>query len=656
MLLAVIALFGNIHSYKKRKGIEDMWLGSYIEACCLWMLFLFAVTEMLSVGHALRFRFLFAVWGTLDVLLLLLLAAQFIKMGVTVKSAVKGVREMFRRGWQVFGKAPYYGILVVIGVAVLGLSLLTTPYNWDSMTYHLPRIAYWVQNRSVAHYATNCIRQVCSPVLAEFVNLHVYILCRGHDQFFNLLQGVSYVTCAALAGAIAGRLSCGRSFCFLAALLYMSMPIAYAEALTTQVDNFAAIWMLFFVYRLLDYVDVKKAMRFDKVTVCRVGTMGLCVAWGYLAKPSVCVGMVVFAFWLLLVCIRRRDRLRDLAGIFFSALPCVAVPLAPEILRNFKSFGAYASPAAGAAQLVGTLHPTYLFVNMIKNLSFNLPTPFVKNGHEIFAKIAQKAAALLRVDLDAESISEAGRAYMLHEAGNYACDTAVNPTVLWLFLFCVLWSVWGFGRKKWEGCCRGYFAAASISFLAFCTVLRWEPFVSRYMIAYLALLCPMIAAGMQMGTSGRRGKPFRWGIVGIVSLLCIVETINLSRYHFDIWKGLARTRPYGYFAARYDEMAVYFPLADQIKSCQYDEVGLYLLKADDFEYPFWEILDDCHLEHILVNNETAVYADESFVPDCIIWFGKLPEEPVEIGDRVYDCITEFGGQQYLLETSENGGK
>lgn len=649
MLLAVVALYGNIHVFKNRKSIEDTCLGSYMEACCLWMLFLFAFTEALSVGHALRFRFLLAAWGSLDILLLLFLAVQLKKMGCTAKSVLERAKEAALGTCRAFREAPYYGILLVIGMVALGLSLITTPYNWDSMTYHLPRIAYWAQNRSVAHYATNSIRQVCSPVLAEFVNLHVYILCRGHDLFFNLLQGMSYITCAVMAGAIARRLSCNRFFCFLAALLFMSMPIAYAEALTTQVDNFAAVWLLFFVYRLLDYVDVKKSMRFDKITVCRVGAMGLCVAWGYLAKPSVCVGMVVFALWLLLVCIRRRDRLRDLACIFFSALPCVALPLVPEILRNFRSFGAYASPAAGAAQLVGTTKPAYLFVNMIKNLSFNMPTPFVKNGHEIFAKIAEKTAALLRVELDAESISERGRAYMLHEAGNYGCDTAVNPIVLWLFLFCVLWAVLGFGRKKWEGCCRGYFVAAAVSFAVFCMVLRWEPFVSRYMIAYLALLCPMIAAGIQMGTSGKRGKPFRWGIAGIVSLLCVAEAVSLSGHHFDIWNNRARTRPYSYFAARWDELAVYAPLVDEIKAREYENVGLHLFKADDFEYPFWEMLDGCRLEHVLVSNETAVYADESFVPECIIWFGSLPEEPVKIGDRIYNKSTEFGNKQYLLE-------
>lgn len=644
MLFAVAALYGNIHIFKKRKMIEDTGLGSYMEACSLWVLFLFALTEVLSAGHAVRFRCLFLAWGAFDALLVVLFTMQWRRAGVCLKE----VWHVFLARWDI-RKAPYYGILVVIGGAVLGLSLITTSYNWDSMTYHLPRIAYWAQNRSVAHYATNCIRQVASPVLAEFVNLHVYILCRGHDLFFNLLQGASYITCAVLVGAVAKKLSCGRSLCFLAVLLYMTMPIAFAEALTTQVDNFAAVWLLFFVYRLLDYVDLETSMRFEAVTVWRICSMGLCVAWGYLAKPSVCVGMVVFALWLLLVCIKRKDRPGELAGIFFSALPCVALPLIPEILRNFKTFGAYASPSAGAAQLVGTLKPAYLFVNFLKNLSFNMPTAFVKNGEAIFEQIAVKAADILGVELDAAVISENGRSYSLHEAGNYGSDTAVNSVVLWLFLFSVLWTLLCFGKNRWEKKERGYFLATALSFAVFCTVLRWEPYVSRYMVAYLALLCPVIAASAQREMKRKRGKVLCRGTVVVVCLLCMLQAYSLTAYHYDIWKGHARTRPYSYFTARWDEMAVYAPLTDEIKSHGYDEVGLRLVKADDFEYPFWRMLDGCRLEHVQVKNETAVYADADFVPDCIIWFGTLPEEQVRIGDKVYTKMTEFGERQYLLE-------
>lgn len=652
MLFAIVTLYGNIHLYKKRKQIKDTGLDSYVEACCLWMLFLFTVTEILSVGHVLRFRFLFVIWFGLDALLTAAFVMQWRHSGLRLKKVWEACRSSLD-----IRKAPYYGILLVIGAFVLGLSLVTTPYNWDSMTYHLPRIAYWAQNRSVEHYATNSIRQISSPVLAEFVNVNVYILCRGHDFLFNLLQGTSYLTCAVLVGAIAGKLSCDRFFRFLAMLLYMSMPIAYAEALTTQVDNFSAVWLLFFVYRLLDYTDKTKSLQFDESTVRGVCTMGLCVAWGYLAKPSVCVGMVVFALWLLIVCIKRRDRVWDLARLFLCALSCVALPMTPEILRNFKTFNAYASPSAGAQQLVGTLHPAYLFVNLLKNLSFNMPTPLVKDGDIIFAKIAVTAASLLQVELDAVSISENGREYVLHEAGNYGCDTAVNPIVLWLFLFCVLWTilrailrlVLRIDRTKQQEIGRDYFLAAAFSFLAFCTVLRWEPFVSRYMISYLALLCPLIASQIQWGSEGDRRRPFRWGVAGIVSVLCLIEILSLSQYHFEIWKDHARIRPYSYFAARWDELAVYPPIVDAIYSKGYESVGLSLRKADDFEYPFWAMLDGCRLEHIQVKNESAIYADTAFVPDCIIWFGSLPEEDVEINGKTYGQVTEFGKKQYLLE-------
>lgn len=646
MLFAIAALFGNIYLYKKRKSIEDTGLGSYMEACCLWMLFLFALTEGLSVVYALRFRYLFAAWGLFDALLWALFVVQWRLSGVSVKSAI---REGYACGRRTLKETPGYGVLLLFGAAVLALSLITTPHNWDSMTYHLPRIAHWAQNRSAAHFATNSIRQVSSPVLGEFVNLHVYILCRGHDLLFNLLQGASYLTCAVMTAAIAGRLSCDRRFRFLAALLYMSMPIAFAEALTTQVDNFASVWLLFFVYRLLAYTDRERPMKFDKITVFRVGEMGLCVAWGYLTKPSVCVGMVVFALWLLLVCIGRRDRPGDLVKIFFCALPCVAIPMAPEILRNFQSFGAYASPSAGAAQLVGTVQPSYLFVNLLKNFSFNMPTVLVRDGHEIFAEIAVQAAKFLRVDLDAKAISENGREYGLHEGGNYHCDTAGGPVVLWLFIFCALWILLRFGKIQWKKCGRGYAAAAALSFLAFCTVLRWEPYVGRYMISYLALLCPMISMILQIETGEKRRRPIRWGMVGTICFLCVMELLNLFRYHYKVFQEHARTRPYSYFASRWDEMAPYAALTDQIKSRGYENVGMHLGKADDFEYPFWAMLDGCRLEHVLVKNETAGYADETFVPDCIIWFGELPEEPVAVGGQIYGRVTEFESKEYLLE-------
>lgn len=663
MLIAVLLLYSNIHIYKMKKYIRDAGLNSYIEACCVWMLFLFALTEGLSVFHAVRFMALFVFWAVFDIFLALIFILQWKKSGLGISElcGIQG-RKMYGdriEGIQKKGRIRnlrsyfYYGILVLTGLAVFLLALLTTPNNWDSMTYHLSRIAYWTQNRSVEHYATNCLREIASPVLAEFVNLHVYILCRGKDILFNLLQAASYFTCTVLVGAIARKLGCDKLFRFIAMLIYMSMPIAFAEALTTQVDNFATVWLLFFVYILLDLIEQKENLVFDLTTVCKVCTLGLCVAWGYLTKPSVCFGMVIFAVWLLVRCSVRKDKIWNLVRLALCALPCVILPLVPELWRNFATFHSYASKTTGARQLVGTLQPSYVFVNFVKNFTFNMPIALLKDSHEFFVKFAVKAAELLRVELDAESISEDGRVFGLHAPQTYGYDTAINPVVLWAFVFCVIWAVIRFRKTDWKNLANSYLICASVSFCIFCAVLRWEPFVTRYMVSYLALLCPMIASQIQLRTIEESGQKLRYGIVGVISVLCIMELVNLLNFHLDIYryKG-ANNRPYGYFASRREETQYYSDVADEIKGKDYQSVGLYVMKGDAYQYPVWAMLGDRHMEHVNVQNESSVYVDEAFTPDCIIWFAALPEDTVTINGRVYDQVQDFGDNHYLLYTEQ----
>ena len=124
-----------------------------------------------------------------------------------------------------------------------------------------------------------------------------------------------------------------QGFSLLASLLYMAMPIAVSEALTTQTDHFAALWLLYFVYLLLDFTGPQKIV-FDGSTVRKVCTMGLCVSLGYLAKPSVCIAMALFVLWLLLHCIVRKDSLACLFRLLACVIPAILLPLIPETLRN----------------------------------------------------------------------------------------------------------------------------------------------------------------------------------------------------------------------------------------------------------------------------------------------------------------------------------
>jgi hypothetical protein len=383
--------------------------------------------------------------------------------------------------------------------------------------------------------------------------------------------------------------------------------------------------------------------------------------------------MVVFALWLLIVCLKRKDKVSDLVKLVLCALPCVVLPLVPELLRNFKTFHSYASKATGARQLIGTCKPNYVFVNFVKNFTFNMPISLLKDSEVFFAKFAVKAAKILQVELDAKSISEDGREFGLHEAQTYGYDTAINPIVLWAFIFCVIWLIIRIRKTDWKALANRYLLCAGIAFCVFCAVLRWEPFVTRYMVSYLALLCPAIAAWIWSCTGGdlraaqaAGSQPvlltdgnsaagvwnakLRYGVVGALMFLCVVELLNLTKYHVDIYRyNGANNRPYGYFASRREETQYYAAAADAVKGADYQTVGLYVVKGDAYQYPVWAMLGDRHLEHVNVTGDSAVYVDQDFTPDCILWFAALPEEDFVINGRVYNKVTDFGENHYLLE-------
>jgi len=518
------------------------------------------------------------------------------------------------------------------------------------MTYHLPRIAHWAQNQTVAHYATNIIRQLTSPVLAEFINLQVYILSGNNDIFLNMLQSVSFIANAAIVYGIARKIKCSDTFCRLAVLLFLTMPIAFSEALTTQVDNYATVWLLIFVYFLLDFTSVEKKITFCRENIILVCTMGFCVSLGYLAKPSVCIGMCIFVLWLLIICIRRKDRLVPLLQLICCVIPAIILPLIPEIARNLATFQAISDPIAGKRQLIGTLQPSYIFINFLKNAVYNLPNIYFSDSSNWLKRIVVKCAQLLNVELDHPSISEGGAVFYIHNAQDYGHDTAVNPVIVILFIICILWLLLRRHKKGERRDYIGFCITSALSFLLFCCVLRWEPFVTRYMISYLALLCPVTATLLQKLTDGKTQFGLRNSALSIIWFVCIVEFIGLAYYHRNMnARNGADERPYGYFVNRTTEYQSYTELCNAIMEGDNKNIGIYL-GSNDYEYPLWAMLEGeiAQMKHVNVNNSSAVYAEENFEPDCIIWIGSLPDSTFTYNGIIYSNTFTAAENRYLL--------
>lgn len=628
MLLAVTLL------YTIRR--EENKVERYINAASIWMLFCFLTTEVLSVFKAISCLSLWISWLMFDAGLLL---GCFRRRRFKLKHLFKIEKKLI---WKTF-------MLGILALGMIGLAIKTIPYNWDSMTYHLPRIFHWLQNGAVDHYATNIGRQVASPVLGAFVHLHVYAMSGGNDIFVNLLQSLSFLSSGILVCAIAERIGCSRKYSLIAGFLFYSMPIAFAESLTTQVDNFACFWMLCFSYLLLGFLNMERKIVLSRETTFRIVILSLSAAFGYLTKPSVGFGILVMLFWLLITVVKRRNKALPLIVYLLLAGFVILCVIMPESLRNLSTYQALASQGTGQRQLIGSCHLKHIAVNFVKNFTYNMPTVWLYNSSDLIWKYVMRFSRLLGIDIDNPAISEDGREFQVRDPQNYGNSTAVNSVLIWLFVICIFLFVFYNIRNNREKVGNQYFAAAGLSFLCFCAVLRWEPFVSRYMISYLAVLCPALAGQLELFfENGKAGKS-RAGnsFITILCFLCCTEVLGMLYYHGRI--AFEQTEYNGYFVTRREIAESYVELAETLNQGNYRNIGL-ITGTDSYEYPLTVMLKNYdRIEHVNVENETGKYEELDFIPDILVAINYDGPDYMICHGEEYDRIELYGEEVSILK-------
>ncbi len=624
MIFLFLLLFAVFYDEREKK------LEICVKAGVAWTLFLLFLCFFWSAFQTLCRRTLAVSYFLMN---LMLIALIIFRKRKDIK--IKQMNE-FRK---LICSVPFYELagVFLLFVSVLYYAVKSVPYNWDSMTYHLARIVNWEQNCSVFPYATHIERQVTSPVLGAYVNLFVYILGGKHDRMLNLLQCMSFGINALLVYGIVRKLGVGIKLSFLAPVLYMCTPIALAEATTTQVDNFATVWLLAFLYLMLDLMNVDTELEWNRETRSRVVFSALCIALGYLAKPSICFAVLIFLIWLLMVSVRRRTDWKIILQYLLLSIPVLILTVTPNLLCNVITFGSISHSSAGERQLVGTWNPRYMFVNFVKNVTFNLVPAKREAFRPFFKNIIYRIAGILQVDPDDPAISEDGRVFEFPDIPALNCDVALN---MFLSVAVLLAFVWFLLRiRKQKQMIKGFSVYAVSSFLLFCCFLRWEKFINRYMIAYFALLAIFIVVQVH--------DMMKTGIVpvcryGVCTVLVICSLMNFKSEIQYLKDTAPFVKPDGYFTYNPDIKDGYISAISKIQSFGSGKIGL-VVGQDSFEYPLWSVLQNqgYEIKHIMVSNMLGKYEDMDYVPDYIL---------VERG-REGNMI--FHGENYRLKNGES---
>ena len=192
------------------------------------------LTEVTSAFHRFDVRTIVSAWLVSIVVLLLFGGSGLFRAVRSFPSRIRWPQGI--GAWD----SIFIAAIVAVFATLIVVGWRYPPANGDSMVYHLPRAMQWIQNGSVAHFATHYVAQLELAPLHEFNLAHLHLFASGTDRFDGYVQLIALAISAIGASEMARLLGAGRSGQVLAALVCVTAPSAILEATSTQNNVFAA--------------------------------------------------------------------------------------------------------------------------------------------------------------------------------------------------------------------------------------------------------------------------------------------------------------------------------------------------------------------------------------------------------------------------------
>ncbi|MFI3238434.1 MAG: glycosyltransferase family 39 protein [Lachnospiraceae bacterium] len=614
-----------INSYRKK----GQFIKSIVDSTVLFTGIAYLMTEVLSAIGMLTDMLVKAGW----LLIALMMVMHLYRNRVSTQSAWTTAQQKIS-----CSSLMMKCIVMAFGtwyVYLMYLAYVTIPNNWDSMTYHLPRVMHWMQNESVGYYATNIDRQVVSPVLSEYLLLHTYLLS-GTQQYVNLIQNLSFIISAVVIYGIAKKLGARSRSAFIAPFVFLTVPMAIAQSFSTQTDLLAALYLILFSYYLIDFLKCKKLI-WDKDKVAECGKMAACVAFAYLTKQTVCIVILLFLIALVVVRVWKRDKPVILIQFtLLSAIVMISLAL-PGFIRNYQTYGSVLLQEGTHTVTLDSYEPKLVLVNTYKNVVCNYVIEYIPQMEQMLENTGYTLAEELEVDLDDAAITSTN--FYVY-SGSYHHDLVVSFGINYMMLF-VLGLLFVYKKQYKKKGLLVLFAGVSVfSFIFLCMMIRWSPWMIRYMIGIYGIYAAVIAATIDPLLKKNIGKIFLLAVIA----LSLFEGAQAYEYNIAVADYSATTDDPNdlYFFVR-PESTAYTQICDYILEGDVDELGI-ILGIDTYEYPLWTGLaqDLPTIKHINVTSQPlSAYEDPDYVPDMIV-------DIYTNNYQLYDQIT-YNGHTYVCE-------
>lgn len=484
---------------------------------------------------------------------------------------------------------------------LLFVALYYPPNNWDSMTYHMPRVMHWIQNENVDYYFTHNDRQLYSGPLAEYVILHLYLITNS-DILSNLVQYFSLIISTVSIFLITKKLKLNAGSYWLPIVLAISTPAAIMQSTSTQNDLVVASLLLSTVY------------------------YGFSKSW-FLFSVSLGLGMLTkntYAFFILPFCIYFGLNWLKIYGvkiIHWFVFFILAVVLINSVIwyRNYKYFG-FPFGSKYVSNLV--LNKSHSLKNvssvLVRNIGMQLGLPSGRYN-SVVDKVVFAFHDAVNVGSSIPETTHYSMPYQtqfaIHEdlSGNFALMVLIIfSSIIFIFVDRTL---------------LPYFLCMSGGLFLYTFTFKWQPWGTRLLLPWFMISIPFVSVVVE--------KIFeKYKKIGVLLvLLLVVSALPFVAGSGRYFGGLHTTtdsnrqvvplplfgregRQSRYFFARQPLLTEMEGISKVVKNGDYSDVYLDL-KYDSWEYPWWIFFNKDSGIRVsiyngsVLNNKSVIISDKS---------------------------------------------
>ncbi len=630
-----IAIYFTTNLYNKNNGVKNSILKTTIHIS-----FLVSIsTEGLSIFNLLNHTSLLIFWFSIFIICSYILNKNKLKTKEHLFLLISAFKS-FINELSIFKKILLISSILLF-LLILFQGLIYPPNNWDSMTYHLPRILHWIQNESVANFPTHIERQLYQPLFSEYLILHPILLFKG-DLFSNSIQFIFLLLTVLAVVAILKEFINSKSIIFISIILCLTLPEALLQASSTQNDlvhSFFIICSIYFSIKSYKTLDLKNFFYLGAA----IGFSLLTKAIAYVYIPFI---LLAFGIFILLKIIKEKKPI-VLANSLFIIIVIILINIGHSY-RNYQVTNNIigTTPEITKGIVFEKTSPKIIISSCIKNAALHSDTYFVG---DLGNKISEKAHLLMN--------------FNINEPGTNVFDMKFNATSFWknhedtqpnfihfiIYFLCIILFIFiSIKTKRINKIALTLLLLISFQFILFSAYLCWEPWNTRL---HLPLFFEMIIfIGIVFSELQERFINVLMGLLMPILLFYSFHvTINNFSRPFITTKNktskikITDSRYKKYFA---NELKMY----PEFKSFQHyllvnkkSDVGFFS-HNDGWEYPI--IMNsyqqsNLKIHHVNLNNSTSKIEVKNINLDCIV-------SAYNTGDTI-----SYNNEKFELTTPQN---